>query len=117
MSTLASSSRQCGHFERGGDKMNNYMEEMQSIYRLVQFLEEFEASYKEYIGKLQVMIAECMIGDNDAIWDYIQNHMCERMESQVVVAEDVLEEISYEKEFFENMLKESAAGNTAVFQG
>lgn len=88
---------------------------MQSIYRLVHFYEEFEASYKEYIGKLQVLIAECMIGDSDALWDYIQNHMVERMESQVVVAEDVLEEVSYEKEFFENIIKK--CDREQCFQG
>lgn len=85
--------------------MNTYMEELKSVYRLLQFYEDFEMYYKQYIEKLQVIIAECMIGDNDAVWDYIQNHMSERMESQIIVATEVLEEVSYEKEFFENLLK------------
>lgn len=85
--------------------MNTYNEEIKSIHRLVEFYEDFETQLNDYINKLQVIIAESMIGDNDVIWEYIQNHMCERMESQIVVAAEVLEEVTCEREFFDNLLK------------
>lgn len=76
------------------DKVTKY--EIESFKQLLGFYESFEKSFKAYEMKLQCLVAECMIGDEDVIFKQINDKLLERMENQAAVIPGILDEIRYE---------------------
>lgn len=70
--------------------------ELDSFKKLLLFYEEFEKLFAQYVMKLQCLTAECLIGDEDAIFWPIREKLLERMENQAAVTPEILEEVRFE---------------------
>ncbi len=82
--------------------------EVDSFKRLLELYAGFEKSFNEYNMKLQCLIAECIIGDEDAIFSAIRGRLLERMESQAAVVTGILDEIKHERKELQEIVNNVA---------
>jgi len=79
--------------------------EVDSFMRLIKFYNGFEKYFEEYVLKLQCLTAECLTGDEDAIWEPIRDRLLERLECQAAIVPGILDEIKHERNELQEIVR------------